>query len=60
MDLLKQAVCNELRATLARWDLLNDMLTRGEAVDKNEHTNLRLKIQSLEHRLDVLDAREVA
>lgn len=51
MEILKRAVWNELRSTLARWDVLNDMLQRNEVVDKNEYFSVRLKIQSLERQL---------
>lgn len=60
MDLLKQAVCNELRCALKRWGDLNEALEHNQPVDKSEYISLRLKIQNLERRLDVIASQEVA
>lgn len=60
MDLLKQAICNEQRLALKRWEELNEMINRNEKVDRNEYVNLRLKIQDLDHRLEVIASQEVA
>ena len=55
MDILHQAVWNELKNTLAEWDEQNNRAALNQYVDKGRLNWLRAKIIDLCARLDKLD-----
>lgn len=58
MDMLKDAIWNELKNTLYEWDMMNESIERNEArYTKSDHAKLRAKITDLEARLEACKDR---
>ena len=57
-DLIRDALCNELKLALLQWETLNERAQNNLSIDKSAYDALRLKVQGLTSRLEEMSATQ--